>query len=420
MTGLLLDTNLTPEQREYAEMIHFSGETLLSLINDILDFSKVEAGKLELETIDFNLRDSLGLAVKTCALRARQKGLHVAYHVSPEAPDALMGDSNRLRQIILNLMGNAVKFTERGEVVVEVRPAAESEERQAKSDKRMVPGADSSFAVCCLHFAVRDTGIGIPQEKQNLIFSAFTQADSTTTRKYGGTGLGLTISKKLVEMMGGRLWVESEVGKGSIFHFTARFGLRNTEASPKMPASARPVATPGHEQAAHAMPVRVVGEHAAGEFFDGHAGGSLASRSQRRLHILLAEDNTVNQKLAAHLLEKRGHKVAVAGNGKEAVAMLEKECFDLILMDVQMPQMGGFEATATIRAKEKGSGARIPIIAMTAHAMKGDRERCLEAGMDSYVSKPLDAELLFEVIESVMAQRAEGIAQRAEGIAQRA
>ena len=347
MTELALDTALTPEQREYLGMVKSSADSLLSIIDDILDFSKIEAGRLVLEAVNFPLRDSLDDTVRILAVRAHTKGLELACHIPPEVPDDLVGDPNRLRQVIINLAGNAIKFTEAGEVVVEVQI-------QERTDHDV-----------CLSFAVRDTGIGIPPEKQQSIFEAFSQADSSTTRKYGGTGLGLTISTQLVSLMGGRLWVESALGRGSVFHFTARFAV--------------PPAPAGRGAAPDAAP-------------------------RRPLRLLLAEDNAVNQRLAVRLLEKRGHAVTVAANGREAVAALARARvsgagFDLVLMDVQMPEMDGFEATRAIRAGERGSGGHLPVVAMTAHAMKGDRERCLAEGMDGYVSKPLQAQELFHVIE---------------------
>ncbi len=490
MTELALDTELTPEQREYLTMVKTSADALLTILNDILDFSKIEAGKLELESLSFNLRDSLEDTMRTLAVRAHKQGLELACHIPPEVPDALIGDPVRLRQIVVNLAGNAIKFTERGEVVVDVSVESESD------------------AEVWLHFAVRDTGIGIPPDKQKVIFEAFSQADSSTTRRYGGTGLGLPISSQLVAMMGGKIWVESEVGKGSTFHFTARFGLQQgAERGPRtawMDVKGLPVlvvddnatnrrileemltnwgmnprvvdggqaALAEMERAAAAgtpfplvlldsmMPemdgfalAEQIKQHpelagatimmlsSAGpsgdsarrrelgiaaylskpikqsELLDAiltvlHSASAESHRpasvkpqilptSQRPLHILLAEDNPVNQRLAVRILEKRGHTVVVADNGKQALATLDREPFDLILMDVQMPEMDGFEATQAIREREKTTGAHVPIVAMTAHAMKGDRERCLEAGMDSYVSKPLQAQELIHVIESL-------------------
>ena len=351
MTELALETVLTPEQRDYVETVNASADSLLTIINDILDFSKIEAGKLELDPIDFDLRDSLAQSMKTLALRAHQKGLKLVSHVHPDVPNALVGDAGRLRQIMLNLIGNAVKFTARGEVAVDVSLAGSGE-----TDVE-------------LRFAVTDTGIGISPEKQRLIFEAFSQADSSTTRQYGGTGLGLTICSRLVQMMGGTLSVESAVGQGSTFHFTARLGRQGvrTETGAVSPVSQ--------------------------STFDGRTPP---------LRILLAEDNPVNRKLAIKLLEKRGHTIVVAGNGREALAAWEQQTFDLVLMDVEMPEMSGLDAAAAIRRRERARSTRIPIIALTAHAMKGDRDRCLEAGMDGYLAKPIRAEQLHAAIHEAV------------------
>ncbi len=488
MTELVLDTELDSEQREYLNMAKMSADSLLSLINDILDYSKIEAGKLEIDTIDFNLGDTIGDTMKTLSLRAHQKGLELAYDLQPDVPDALMGDPGRLRQIIVNLVGNAIKFTERGEVILYMQT-----ERRTSEDIQ-------------LHFTVSDTGIGIPPEKQAAIFEAFTQADGSMSRTYGGTGLGLTISSRLVGLMHGRIWVESELNKGSRFHFSAQFGLQKAPARtivPRDPATlrdmrvlvvddnatnrqillkmldhwhTRPLAVESGAKAMTAlseaqglgrnyplilldaqMPemdgfalaecikrnpewgaatimmlssagqrgdakrCRELGVAAyltkpvrQGELLDAvltalgtkpirEAPPPLVTRhslreNSKHLRILLVEDNAVNQMLAVRLLEKRGHKVIVAGNGKEALAALEKDSFDLVLMDVQMPEMDGFEATAVIREKEKTSGNHLPVIAMTAHAMAGDRERCLEAGMDDYITKPIRPEELTELL----------------------
>jgi signal transduction histidine kinase/DNA-binding response OmpR family regulator len=495
MTELALDTQLAPDQRDYLQMVRTSAESLLDILNDILDFSKIEAGKLELSPIDFSLRDTLEQTAKTLALRAHSKGLELACHIHPDVPDALIGDPGRLRQVLVNLLGNALKFTEKGEVVVEVRLESHAE---GKAE---------------LQFAVRDTGIGIPQNKQELIFKAFEQADSSTTRKYGGTGLGLAISSKLVHMMGGKIEVDSKEGSGSTFHFIAHFDLQktqtgNTEHTPatqiepeqlsnlpvlivddnatnrrileeilrnwKMnPASVNdgPSALDALKTAkAEGKPFPLVLMDVCMPKMDGFevaekikrdpeltgatimmlssanqtqdaarcrkmgiavymvkpirqselldamitALGTVSSipkiqssglpsspNTLRPLHILLAEDNPINQKLAVRLLEKWGHRVTVANNGREAVEKYDREKFDLILMDVQMPEMGGFEATWALREKEQLSGTHIPIVAMTAHAMKGDREQCLEAGMDGYVTKPIQKDDLFNTIEMI-------------------
>ena len=489
MTELVLDTDLNSEQREYLNMAKLSADSLLTLINDILDYSKIEAGKLDIDAIDFNLRNSLGDTMKSLALRAHQKGLELALDIQADVPDELIGDPGRLRQIIVNLAGNSIKFTHTGEVVTYV--AAESK------------SADSVE----LHVTVADTGIGIPIEKQAAIFEAFTQADSSTTRKYGGTGLGLSISSRLVECMGGKIWVESEPGKGSRFHFTARMGLqkadstkplriapeqlrglpvlvvddnetnrlilmkvlRNWKMEPsevdgglaaiaaleaaqksgrryplilldaQMPemdgfALAEHIKKSPHSASATVLMLSSAGLRgdaarcsqlgiaayltkpfkqselleailaALGTIPQPDAKPKLITRHSLReesaqgLRILVAEDNAVNQVLAVRLLEKRGHTVQIATNGKLALEFLQQGEFDLVLMDVQMPEMGGLEATEAIREKEKHTGAHIPIIAMTANAMKGDDEECLRHGMDAYVSKPLNLSALFEAI----------------------
>ena len=494
MTELALDTELTPEQRECMGMVKCSAESLLTVINDILDFSKIEAGKLDLDPIEFQLRNMIEESVKTLAFRAHEKNLELVSDLDPAVPDVAVGDGTRIRQILLNLASNAVKFTERGEVVVSARTKALESQDTAGGSELVV------------HFIVRDTGIGIPRSKQEVIFEAFSQADGSTTRKYGGTGLGLTISTRLVEMMGGRLWVESEEGNGSAFHFTVRLG--SAQSRPKDPTPDRGVLvglevlvvddnltnrrTLGErlsywgmkpvlaESGANALailerrsepfPLIITDVHMPG--MDGfelvtlikrnHAphlspilmltsGGYPGDTARCRelgvdayltkpvaqgdlqgvilrllgvlardilstrgtapsaetemggdaLRILVAEDNVVNQTLAVRLLEKRGHKVTVVGNGHEAVAALEREPFDLVLMDVQMPELDGMEATAIIRAREASGGGRLPIIAMTAHAMKGDREDCLAVGMDGYVSKPIRAAELFAAIDAV-------------------
>ena len=497
MTELVLGSNLMPEQREHLEMVRSSADSLLLVINDILDFSKIEAGKLELEKEGFALRDSLGDTMKTLGFRAHDKGLELAFEAAPEVPEAVVGDLGRLRQVLINLVGNAIKFTEHGEVTVRVGLEADQ-------------GED-----LLLHFAVNDTGIGIPPEKRGQIFDAFTQADGSTTRRYGGTGLGLTIASKLVAIMGGTIRVESEVGTGSTFHFTARLGReRRSEprTSPReqlklsalkgLPAlvvddhltnrrilqevlshwGLRPTVADGGLSALDAidhargagisfrlvlldaqMPdmdgfvlaaklkqhpdltgatimmlssadqlgdaarcrelgiqryltkpvkqselleaIRTILRPAISSAVHTPAASAAHARSgSRLLRVLLAEDNVVNQRMAVRLLEKAGHSVVVAGNGKEALRAVDREPFDVILMDVQMPEMGGFEATAAIRARENG-GSRVPIIALTAHAMKGDREACLAAGMDGYVAKPISSKALFAEIETLTTSR---------------
>jgi len=354
MHALALTTDLSAEQREYLETAQLSAESLLGLLNDILDFSKIEAGRMELFPVDFSLRELVSCAVKTLAVRAEQKDLHLSFEILPETPAVLVGDPARLRQILLNLIGNAIKFTELGHISIRI-------ELEATQGSEVV-----------LHFAVADTGIGIPPEKQALVFEAFQQADGSTTRKYGGTGLGLGICSRLVELMGGRIWVESEVGRGSTFHFTARLGRSLEQAPVQSCQQASAVTAPAPE----------------------------ATSLTRRLRILLAEDNRVNEMLAVRLLEKLGHQVAVARNGREVLDAFTRQGFDLILMDVQMPEMDGLEATRSIREQETWQRSHIPILAMTAHAMKGDRERCFEAGMDGYISKPIQLKELAEVIHS--------------------
>ncbi len=363
MTELALDTALTDEQREYLGLIRTSAGALLTIINEILDFSKVESGKLTLEAVAFSPRRRLSDSVRMLEVRARQKGLTLVLDVSPDVPEMVVGDPTRLSQVVTNLVGNALKFTEQGEVVVSVASGG-----RQPPDPSNDQGADAPRSPeVLLRFEVRDTGIGIPADKLGAIFRPFEQADGSTTRKYGGTGLGLTIAAQLVGLMGGRIRVESEPGRGSTFHFTARFG-----AAP-LPAPSAADAAPSHDR--------------------------------RPLRILLAEDNEVNQRVAQRMLQKRGHTVQVAGDGREAIEAWRGRCFDVILMDVQMPEVDGFAATAAIRAAE-GPGRHTPIIAMTAHAMKGDRERCLEAGMDGYLTKPFQPEALFRTLDELAAAAA--------------
>jgi signal transduction histidine kinase/DNA-binding response OmpR family regulator len=493
MTELALDTNLTAEQREYLSMAKTSADSLLAILNDILDFSKIEMRKLELERIPFSVRDHIADLLKPLALRAEQKRLELICHVLPDVPGVVVGDPGRLRQVLVNLVGNAIKFTERGQILVQVEVESHSPDE----------GAADLGAV--LHYFVSDSGIGIPADQQTKIFQPFRQADGSTTRRFGGTGLGLAISSTLVDLMGGRIWLESRPHEGSTFHFTAAF-----EASDARRESAevdltdlsalvvddnqvnrrvlrdllvrwkmRPTVVDGGAAALAAldavrqqgrpfalvlldanmpdmdgfevarriredpqlagptiMMVSSSGQHgetarcrdleisqyltkpieqrellaAIRRALASEAPGRAVAKDPpapkpagdlpaRRLRVLLAEDNPVNQRLAASLLERRGHRVAIAANGKEALAWLKRERFDVVLMDVQMPEMGGFEATAAIRALERDSGERLPIIAMTAHAMKGDRERCLNAGMDDYIPKPLDSRLLCATVE---------------------
>jgi two-component system sensor histidine kinase/response regulator len=486
MTELALDTTLTPVQREYLTLVKSSGEALLSILNDILDFSKIEMRRLELESIPFSTRDHIAEVLKPLALRAEQKGLELICHVLPDVPHIAVGDPGRLRQVLVNLVGNAVKFTERGQILVQVQ----------------VESTDADATV--IHYFVSDSGIGIPKAKQQAVFEPFRQADGSTTRRFGGTGLGLTISSTLVELMGGRIWLESAPHEGSTFHFTVRLGI--SEARPDAPAvdltslrvlivddnevnrrvlhdlllrwAMLPTAVDSGKEAMRALrdanaqhrPFALVLLDANMPEIDGfevarliraepQAAGAtimmLSSSGQydesararnlgianyltkpveqrellaaigralsgahaprpplppamlptalpaRRLNLLLAEDNPVNQRLAASVLERRGHKVAIASNGREAIAALAREAFDVVLMDVQMPEMGGFEATAAIRAREVESGTHVPIIAITAHVMKGDRERCLAAGMDEYITKPLDSQRLCRLVEQM-------------------
>ena len=367
MTELALQTPLTPEQREYMSLVRSSSDSLLTIINDILDFSKIEAGRLEVESIPFSLRHSLGDVMKTLTLQARQKGLGLTCDFAPDTPDALVGDPVRLGQIVINLVSNAIKFTDRGEIALRVT---------------LKSTADTT-ATC--HFTVSDTGIGIPKEQQATIFAPFLQGNSSTTRVYGGTGLGLAISARLAEMMKGTMWVESEPGKGSVFHFIVRFGLQET---------ARAGST-GQESAATPDRRREVLSGAP-------AGTDFALRapaSAKGAKILLVEDNAANQILARRVLEKQGYDVMVADNGAAALEMLELRRFDVVLMDLQMPKMDGIATTAAIRRKERETGAHVPIVALTAHAMSGDRERCLRAGMDGYLVKPIRPASLLEAIE---------------------
>jgi signal transduction histidine kinase/FixJ family two-component response regulator len=359
MTELALDTPLAPEQRDYMETVKSSAASLLRVLNDILDFSKVEAGKLELVAVDFELRKCLSEVMGVMAFGARQKGLALVCEIGDGVPEWLRGDDARLRQILINLVGNAIKFTEAGRVEVRVWREGGGEYGQ-------------------LHFVVADTGGGVARDKQAVIFAPFEQGDASMARRFGGTGLGLAIASKLVGLMKGKIWVESpwqasgsaEAVQGSAFHFTACFARGTPAAKPPEPVSA-----------AVARPLR----------------------------ILLAEDNAVNRRLARFLLEKKGHTVITAADGREALAVLEKETVDLILMDVQMPGMDGVEATRAIRERETAGGYHLPIVALTAHAMSGDRDYCLAAGMDDYLTKPIGAEELQRVLTSV------GVPDRASG-----
>ncbi|MEO5924442.1 MAG: ATP-binding protein [Bryobacteraceae bacterium] len=359
MTDVVLGTQLDPEQREYLEAARYSADSLLTIINDILDFSKIEAGRLDLNPIKFTLRECLEETAKIFTVPLRSKQLEYHCVVAEDVPPTLIGDPDRLRQVLLNLVGNAVKFTETGAISVYVRCEAES------------------TSGVTLHFEVRDTGIGIPEDKCKVIFESFRQADGSTTRRYGGTGLGLTICSRLVELMGGRIWVESLLGQGSVFQFTARFALTTSNTTEDLANMARAVSS-----TAPTMP---------------------QENPASILRVLVAEDNVINQRLATRLLEKRGHKVVVTATGREALTILEESHFDVVLMDVQMPDMDGLQATALIREREAGLGMHTPIIALTAHTMKGDRERCLNAGMDEFITKPVNAVELIAVVESTAA-----------------
>jgi PAS domain S-box-containing protein len=491
MTALALRTKLSAEQREYLTTVKSSAESLLEIVNDILDFSKIEAQRLDLERAEFDLRETVGDAAKLLALRAAEKGIELACHIMPDVPEVLLGDAGRLRQVLLNVMGNAVKFTTQGEVVLRVSVQTVSTDRVT------------------LHFAVSDTGIGIPQEKLPDIFRAFTQADSSTTRRYGGTGLGLAIVLRLVELMGGRVWVESTEGRGSTFFFTATFDQPQAAVTPATLAKPRaleglrvlvvddnatnrrileemlaswhmtPTTVSDAQSAVSAlksaastganfdvmiadyqmpevdgftlarrvrrerrlakMPIVMltsVGQsddrlrrhrndvdalltkpikhsdllEALGRLFGvatrygrtEPAAERIGSRPVRRLHVLVAEDNPVNRKLVTTLLRKRGHTVKAVENGREAVAAVKSHAsapFEVVLMDLQMPEMGGFEAARAIRDREGQGARRLPLIALTAHAMQGDRDRCLEAGLDGYLSKPIDVDELIATVE---------------------
>ena len=352
MTGLALDSATNPEQQVYLRTVQSSAEWLLTILNDILDFSKIEAGKLDLDSIPFDPLECVEKVRALLAVRALQKGLELRCEVRPEVPPCVVGDPLRLGQVLLNLIGNAIKFTEKGLVVVEVSVTSVGE------------------AGVVLEFAVRDTGIGIAADKQQTIFEAFSQADGSMSRRFGGTGLGLTICSRLVRLMGGGIRVQSRLGEGSCFRFSVPLPVAELAAA--APAQAAPppevAAAPG-------------------------SGGPL--------RVLLAEDNLVNRQLVVRLLEKRGHRVDTAENGREACEAFHRQSYDVILMDVQMPEMTGIEATAAIREAERGTGQHIPIIAMTAHAMNGDRERFLTSGMDGYISKPILVKDLTDALEKI-------------------
>jgi signal transduction histidine kinase/ActR/RegA family two-component response regulator len=363
-TELLLTTEVTAEQREYLEMSRSSAQALLTVINNVLDFSKIEAGHFELDPVSFNLYDMLEETLKPLRLLGRQKNLDVQLEIQPEVPVRILADSSRLRQILINLIGNAIKFTDTGKVTLQVEVAV---------------GNPRDLQ---LKFAVLDTGIAIPVEKQRIIFQPFSQADGSTTRRFGGTGLGLTICARLVEMMGGSIQVDSLPDQGNCFHF-------------QIPAA---IAAPVAEQIVSPPAISSSNEH-----------------TLRTLHILLAEDNPVNQKLALRLIEKRGHSVVAVNNGREAVDRAAREHFDLVLMDISMPEMDGLQATALLRSTQPGANypgnGHIPIIAMTGHALIGDREMFLRAGMDGYVSKPIKPDDLFAIIDEVTARDCSAVAR---------
>lgn len=496
ITELALGTDLTAEQREYLQMASDSAHSLLRIVNDVLDFSKIDAGKLELDAKPFLIRTWLSQTMKNVALRAHQKGLELLCDVQDDVPASVIGDADRLAQIIVNLVGNATKFTEHGEIQLRVH-----------SDSAVDEGV-------LLHFEIQDTGIGIPVEKQTLIFDSFTQGDGSTTRRYGGTGLGLAICSRLVKLMQGDIWVESQPGHGSTFHFTAR--LKRPPAppeGPRLPSTTLPspvllvddnptslrivermLSSQGVATSVSQCPDEALHlckqYHATGNPFQAvivdagmpksgfefiaamrkdqrfnapaimmldsahlpedlarcrslgiseyvikpvsseaiwnalanlntnvpealrassNSGHEAFQNTLRSLSILLAEDNAINRRIAVRLLEKQGHRVIEAINGNEALAVLQREKFDLVLMDVQMPEMDGFETTAAIRENEKMTGRHLPIIAMTAHSLKGDRERCLAAGMDHYISKPVAAAALLKAIDESMGASFDGV-----------
>jgi CheY-like chemotaxis protein len=344
MTSLTLETELNAEQRESLCTVQTAGKSLLSILNDILDLSKIEAGKLEIETVPFSLRTLMADACRTFSFQALQKELRLSCRTADETPDWWIGDPSRVRQVLLNLVGNALKFTEIGAIT-------------ASASSVEVNGQHK------LRFEITDTGIGIPKGQQSQIFEAFSQADGSITRRFGGTGLGLAICSRLVERMGGDISVESTPGIGSTFGFTVRAEPTDAVAPVLEPSPVAPAAT---------------------------------------LRILIAEDNPVNQRVASRMLQQAGHTVEIASNGRDAVERFSTGAFDMILMDVHMPLLDGFEATARIREIERSRGSRIPVIALTASAMTGDRERCLQAGMDGYLSKPVSRDALLRIIGEFM------------------
>jgi two-component system sensor histidine kinase/response regulator len=364
MTEILLDgEDLRPEQNEYLMTVKESADSLLRVIDDVLDFSKIEAGKLHFDSVAFSLRHTIGVSLKMFSIGAQEKGLELVSYTEADVPDNLIGDSGRLRQIIVNLISNAIKFTDKGEVVLRVHLESQTETEVT------------------LHFSVSDTGVGVPIDKQQLIFESFAQADGSVTRKYGGTGLGLSISARLVEMMHGRIWLESALGKGSTFHFTARLTIGESPTRPvlRLPVSLERASPP------------VIRDK--------------RDNDCKQLEVLLVEDNLTNQAVALLRLKEWGCAVTSVRNGRQAVEACSERSFDVVLMDVQMPEMDGLTATRLIREKERIARMRTPIIAMTAHAMAGDRERCLEAGMDGYIAKPINRDKLFQSIQAVVGNK---------------
>jgi PAS domain S-box-containing protein len=402
LSELLDRTPLDVEQRDYVDLLRRSGQALLRLVNDVLDFSKIEAGRLELAQDRFDLPAWLADTISSLQVLARAKGLILLSSVDPALPRTAIGDAGRLQQVLVNLVGNAVKFSEPGDAHLRAdlvtRPVAFKDSGDIHLHVRVTAVDDRG---CELHLSVQDHGIGIPLDKQAHIFEPFTQADPSTTRRYGGTGLGLAISASIVHAMGGRIWVESEVGRGSTFHFTVRLTtVARDDAGPGGPSRPdRQPAAPVAEIAALPDPGRTGGRR------DAEAPAAL-SPPLVALKVLLAEDNEVNQRIALAMLKRLGHRAVLVGNGLAAVEQTAREAFDVVLMDVQMPEMSGLEASTAIRRRERHTGAAVPIIALTAHAMEGDRERCLASGMTGYLSKPLTLEALKTALEQVAADLA--------------
>ena len=399
MTDMALSEQLPPTVRGYLQTTKEAADLLLELLNEILDLSRIEAGRFELETVPFSLPQAVQQVVKTLSVGAREKGLELLCRLPADLPEQVVGDPLRLRQVLMNLIGNAIKFTSRGEVVVRV----ENCKSQIANRKLQIVGnpaktqdpkpktqdleSNAQSEICDLKFSISDTGIGIAPEDQERVFSPFTQADASTTRRYGGTGLGLDIAQRLVTLMGGRIWLESQPGKGSTFFFTLELPID------------KPLTPSGLQETAGqkvVLPCGAAGQTAAS------AAGQACPRPEspaRRLRVLVAEDTPANQKVVLHALANRGHTLEIAENGRQAVDLLCRQPFDVVLMDIQMPEMDGFQATAAIRELNDATKIHVPIIAMTAYALKGDRERCLAAGMDSYLSKPIQREELIETVE---------------------